>query len=996
MIRVKPHFPYLALTLGLFAAPAYSQSAITGTVIGNDGRPVDAVTVTAVRADRSVAREAVTDVRGTFRLNELLPGVYSVTARKVGYRSAELPGVRVAAGQVLDVSVTLTQAPRQLSTITVVMSPTAVDASATELPVRLDREYTALLPSARTASSLIALVPGARKDQLWGGAPGVSNNYQLDGVSMNHPGLGGDFLTLSVDWIDRLDVRGLGAGAEHGNFQGGIINAITKTGTNERRYSLRTNFEAPALTASNFNLEEDGIEQAGRREIGGEAVGPIVRDRLFYFAAGQYVSRDMRSPNLATPVDDFQSYTERQSEARAMGKLTWLSGPGQRVDLLAGYADFDIQHAGINGIDDPTGTQRISRPASFYGLTWNNSNGTRNQYDLRVAGFDASESRSGYGGPSVPGVHVLQFGRQPRYQNAQFSERLAPRSLSANAEWRTRQRLWRESDHELLIGGEITRGWWRNTRLRNGGLTWRPYPDSAFDANDASTWGTVASEWGGEMRLNSDIASEAVFLQDKFSVLGSRLTITPGIRYSRWTGNVRPLCDPPGGRAGCHRFQAVQAVGFDPRIGVAWDVTGHNTFALKAHWGRYHQGMFALFFDRAEGANVYTNQRFYNFAPPITSARTTFTPEQRDAPGSGFDPFFTESILDASGRVDGYRQPYVDQSVLALEKSFGRSWKTEVTYTHRRNGDIVGLVDRNLATNYTPLTSVFVDHRFGRGQVLDPAGDRLVLPTAYITNQALKDLLAYLNARGQFPATVFGYDTAYVRASTWNPDVVLTAVPAARRHYDQVTVLLRTVQSNWRAEGSLTGARLKGNVPGVAGFGTTATRFSAGPFVNPNEGINGYGYLPDAFEMEGKLWLTARLPYSIQGGLLYTHVLGERFTPTFGLHGRYAYSDSAFFPVPPLTMTDEVFGSSYGQTILIEPRGSRRYGSRAIVDAHLEWRSPRRLVVTMDLFNALGANAIVGVKTAIDDQSPTDPTSKFGAPRLRVAPRTLRFGLRFE
>src|SRR5688500_10817127 len=137
----------------------YAQSAITGTVIGNDNRPVDAVSVNVTRADRSITRETTTDALGSFRFASLLPGIYTVTARKVGYRSAEHVAIRVAAGQTINVVVTLTQAPRQLSTIQVVSSPTSIDASTPELSLRLDRQYTELLPSGRTASSLIALVP---------------------------------------------------------------------------------------------------------------------------------------------------------------------------------------------------------------------------------------------------------------------------------------------------------------------------------------------------------------------------------------------------------------------------------------------------------------------------------------------------------------------------------------------------------------------------------------------------------------------------------------------------------------------------------------------------------------------------------------------------------------------------------------------------------------------------------------------------------------------
>src|SRR5258707_1161221 len=180
----------------------------------------------ARKSDNSVAREALANADGRFRLASLTAGLYTVTVRKVGYRSVAEDAVRVANAQTVTLTVSLTQAPRRLSTIEVVSSPTSIDVSTTALATRLERQITELLPTARDASSLIALVPGARKDQLWGGAAGASNDYQMDGVSMNHPGRGGDFLSLSVDWIDALEVRGLGAGAESGNFQGGIINAI--------------------------------------------------------------------------------------------------------------------------------------------------------------------------------------------------------------------------------------------------------------------------------------------------------------------------------------------------------------------------------------------------------------------------------------------------------------------------------------------------------------------------------------------------------------------------------------------------------------------------------------------------------------------------------------------------------------------------------------------------------------------------------------------------
>lgn len=979
----------LGATLVGYATVASAQSAIVGKVFEN-GRAVEGAGVYALRSDRSIATEAITDTIGRFRLAPLSAGLYTVTVRKVGYRSAEQHAVRVADGETVTLSVSLAQSARLLSTIVVVTSPTSIDLATPEMPRRLDRVLTELIPSAREASSLIALVPGARKDQLWGGAPVVSNDYQIDGVSMNHPGLGGDFLALSVDWIDALDVGGLGAGAEHGNFQGGIINAITKTGTNRRLTAFRTNYESHRLTATNLNANEQGVEQAGRRELSGEASGPIARDRLFYFAAGQFMSRNMRSPNLTTLApNDFQGVREEHRDARAMTKLTWVPASGQRADALLGTSVGDADNAGINGVDDPTGTLRVRQPTAFYALRWSNIASSRNTFDVRVAGYNSTVSQLGYEGSGIPGVQPLQPGREPVVQNAPFDERSHAASLGGRIEWHTILRAL-AAEHHLVLGADGTRTGWRDERTRNGGLTWRPYSYgiTAFDPANAATWQQTASDWGGDIHLDSDASGDAIFVQD-YVALGNRLTVTPGLRYGRWTGHLRPWCEAPS--TSCRRFEAVHADAFDPRIGAAWDATGRNTLAIKAHWGRYHQGMFSLFFDRARGGNVYSNHRLYYSAPPLTNSRTTFTAFERDAAGSGFSPYFDEETLDESGRVTQYKQPYVDQGVLGLEKSIGQRWKAEIVYTHRRNGDIVGLIDRNRATNYSPIYNVRLDDRYVIGRTLDAHGNRLELPVVYVSNKDLKEFLRV--CAGAFnpscPTTIQGYSLA--DSLPWNPDYVLNTVPEARRSYQQLTVMLRAYHERWHGEASLTSARLRGNVAGVAGFGTTGTRFSAGSAAHPNEAINDYGPLPDALELEGKLWLSVRLPFGVQGGVLYTHTLGERFTATFQFDGRYVYSDTAGNVLPP-----EIFRSLLGQNVFVEPRGSRQYASRDIVDLHLEWRSSKFAVLTADLFNALGSNALTSMNARVGDQLDADPTTYFGAARLRVAPRSLRLGLRIE
>jgi uncharacterized GH25 family protein len=110
------------------ASVAAAQSAIVGRVV-EDGVPVPSAEVHATRSDSSITRDAITNADGRFRLAPLTAGLYTVTVRKLGYRSARETAVRVAEVQTVTLNVSLTRAPRQLSTIEVVSSPTSIDAS---------------------------------------------------------------------------------------------------------------------------------------------------------------------------------------------------------------------------------------------------------------------------------------------------------------------------------------------------------------------------------------------------------------------------------------------------------------------------------------------------------------------------------------------------------------------------------------------------------------------------------------------------------------------------------------------------------------------------------------------------------------------------------------------------------------------------------------------------------------------------------------------------
>jgi hypothetical protein len=984
----------VAASLMLFAssAPAQqrqSEGNLAGSVVTDAGGAVAEAAIHVVRLDGGNPLDATSDTSGHFTLRGLSPGLYRLTARRLGFRAAQLSPLRVIAGQTAQLQITLTASATQLSTVEVRETATSIDSRTTELSQRIRVDDVKLVPMGRTASGLMELVPGITNGFVWGGAGQAANNYQIDGIAMSHPGTGGDFVAPSIDWIEALEVKGLGAGAEYGDFQGGIINAVTKTGTNKFRGSVRTNYISPALTATNILPNEEGAEQTMRREVSGEMSGPIIRNRLHYFVGGILIDRDIAVPDLTTVnPDDFRSVQQNLRDARGIAKITFSPTARDRVDFLGSLTRAITDHSDITGLDDPSASTRVTEPTTVYEAGWTHT-GNQSSLNARLAGYTSDQSRLGYAGDNVPGIQVYRLGRQPLFQNSPFNERLKPTSIGGNVTYK-RETSFGGASNQLLLGTDYRRGTFDDTRTRNGGLTWLPYPNQTtglIDVTNAASWPDEASEWGGEIHLKSDVEDAAIFFQDYLTPVPN-LTISEGARYGRWTGYLTPV------QSAGTRFLAARAQAVDPRVGVSWDVGGRNDLVIKAHWGRYHQGMNSVFFDRAEGADVYSNERTYLQGPPLTDPRTTYTPEQRDAnigTFTGFSPTFLESILNEAGKVENYRQPYVDQTLLSVEKKFGPRWKAEVSYVYRVNRDIVGLVDRNRAADYSKLTNVAVVDRATGQTIYDEYGAPLVLPVVWVANNDLRaDLLARRGNRFALPPTP-GYTYADIDSLTFNPDVALTTVPGARRVYHQGILSIRTEQPSWNGSLSFTVSQLTGTVGGLTGFGTTGTSFSAGPGVRPNEAINLEGRLPNVPAFDTKLWISGNLLYGIRGGAFWTYTLGEYITPQFQFTPRFRLqaSDKTF-------LSDDLFHEVLGQTIFLEPRGARKYPGHMNLDLRLERVFRRDFSLTADLFNALASDAIIQRNLTVNDQVTNDPTSIFGAPRRRVNPMALQVGMRLE
>ncbi len=1008
--------PILAVVLTLVpgCAPLAAQSGILVVQVNGPAGPVPGATVELLFQEEVLRRNA-TDDEGGVIFTGVPGGTFTVRVDALGFAVVEREDVRVNPGVSQGIEISLELAPIELEGLTIRTERVQIQRENTEFSTTVEEAAIALLPVTYDARDLVALTPGARPGHIWGGANFQANSYTLDGLSANHPGVGGDLLQPSIHWIERLDVRGLGAGAEYGGFQGGLVDVVTKSGSNDFQGSLRTTFEHEAVNGSNLVNTEIGTEVVGRQDVEGEVRGPLIRDELFYFVSGKLVNQDQQALNhLSETGARFAPIREENLEQKVFGKLTWTPTPSRLLEVSGGYTNNEADNFDITGYEAPGASHRYTSPTHFFNASARELVGSGTILEARVNHLSRDERYEPYHGTDIPGVSTYTL--TPPYdafRNNPLTLRSAPTSTSATASATFRLQTGSVA-HGLKVGGEMIRGSFLDRRQRNGGMTWLPVRSSRLDPEDPDTWSHstsswVPSMWGGEVNLDADVENAAAFAQASVS-LGPWVVVSPGIRWARWKGYITPTSG--------ERFLAVEDDGLDPRLGVTVNLMKDGSFVAKAHWGRYHQNMISQMFDRVQGADVFTNQEYWYYTgPAFSDPAKTFTEAERDALAQqGLFRKEGEIILNETGPVQDYKQPYVDQWLVGLEKQFSNWGKAEVLYTRRANKDMVALVDVNRATNYTLFEKVRVFD--ASGTVVPFAGGSVYLQELYLPNYLLMERLQCLEATMCPDALpIPGLSYGDIQGLTWDPQYVLTTAPDGERNFDQFQVNLEVARPTWGGSISFVWTHLEGNLDNVSGY-TDPEGYGAGPYVRVNEKVNSYGTLENFSDREWKVSAWGALPWEMRGGAFWTFRSGDHFSPRFRLYGlgffQYRVNTGAMTATGiPERSGDQVdyrlMWPLEGHNIFVGPRGKPTLERQNTLDLRLE-RMFRRgdydLAVSIDFFNVLRNEAINELNTMVNngpDYGFPGSVSIFGpgiqpndyylAPLERVPPQTVRFGL---
>jgi outer membrane receptor for ferrienterochelin and colicin len=301
-----------AVASSAFAQTQSTSGVIQGTVLDEAGAVLPAANVEVRKPDTNFTRSLTTDSDGRFVFLQLQPGEYVLTVSKQGFASVIQENLALTVGQTISLNLNM-KVSRLEEKITITAAPT-IDTVKTESSSTLNELAVGNLPIlGRKFEDLLSLTPGVSITQgpdgdeiNFSGQRGIFNNINLDGGDYNNGFFGEQAggqraaIDIPLDAVREFQVIATGASAEFGRTAGGVVNVITKSGTNEFHGSL---FYFQRLEALSANTSDDKpLTDFHREQFGGTIGGPIVKDRAFFFLAGEQIIANLTRPNLSEPI----------------------------------------------------------------------------------------------------------------------------------------------------------------------------------------------------------------------------------------------------------------------------------------------------------------------------------------------------------------------------------------------------------------------------------------------------------------------------------------------------------------------------------------------------------------------------------------------------------------------------------------------------------------------------------------------------------------------
>lgn len=797
----------IALAVGAaFAQSSAGTASIQGVVTDPSGAVIPSVDIAVRNLETNASRTVQSNSAGRYEAVALQPGTYEIKATKAGFANLVRTGVTLAVGARAAVDLAMTVSGTA-ETVTVAADAAAVETDKTEVSTAVNLKDMLNLPmNGRRWDAFVITTPGATNDGQYGllsfrGISGLYNNNMVDGMDNNQAffseAKGRTRLSYGVssEAIREFQVGTSNFSAQYGRSAGGVINAVTKSGTNDVHGSFFYLIRDDSLNATN-SISGPALVKLGlaakpkdrRQQFGPSFGGALKKDKLFYFLSYDQQKRDF--PAVVVPYSStFLTGTgTAPGYSNAVAFFNGLQGPQNRQgNQWLGLARVDYNATPRNQIsttinilrwDSPNGIQ--TAPTHGYHDSANGADIVKTEtvitrWNAVITPNFLSEVRFQWGrdfeaqeanapGPYVSTTNGINFGM------ANYLPRTA---YPDERRWQVSQNLnWLKGRHSIKFGFDFTRVKDKMINLYQGGaeFDYSTLNDFALDCSNPSlplplsncvaTSGTGVTGkhysqfvqqfdtlgLGGAAEFST--IDTAFYIEDSFKP-ASNFTVNLGVRYDLET--MPELNGNPAVPA-TNRIN-VDKNNFGPRVGISWDPFKKQTTVIRAGAGMYYGRT-----QNSTMSNLITNNgvRFKSFTfYPATEGSPVFPNVLTSIPtGTGAKP----AVLFAA---DDFANPVIYQTEFSIEQEVFKDFTLTGVYMGSRGQRLPLFRDTNLSpSTQTATYTVCADYQVGSSTTCSNVARTVTLPF-------------YSGAR---PNTNYGYMTiAESTVNTWYHGFVLQA-----------------------------------------------------------------------------------------------------------------------------------------------------------------------------------------------------------------------------
>lgn len=750
-MRKKRRILLFAPLLVLLAVPATAQEttgAIDGVVTDASGAALPGVQVEVTGTRLVGGARAITNDRGRYRFPALPPGGYQMKASLEGFATTEVPEFRLTLGDVLTIDFTMELASVE-ETIHVTSEAPLIEVTQSATATSIRDELIQSLPRGRDFTSVVTQAAHAADEDGAGGisidgATGSENRFIVDGVDTTFLYSGASGKDVITDFVDEVQVKSSGYDPEYAGSTGGVINVITKSGGNtfhgdvgayfedrgwggdERPDLIRDNRGNVLLDPAVLTVDREDDDQTF--EPGFSLGGPIVRDRLWFFAA--YSPQELER-NRTVDFRDGTTETFRHTDETDFGVINLTGAAGSAVSYKLGYNTSDRlrdnwdlpdpSSPGFPSDEDPDpaayDVDRDQPNESWHaGLDWIptsnfflSARGGHFEYDTQDSGINSEVwlNFSGSPGASFPGQVPPELDRPsgfstPRNDGNLFDlfERDQARTdgtyyvddLGGNHTFKAGYQ-WGE------IGNQVFEGY-TNTRIL---FYWNQSVTSPAGQSLRGTYGIYRPII---IATDGDVTAEnsAIFVQDSWTLPNGRLTFNLGVRWeAEEIPSFATRSDIPPVALDFGYGDKVA-----PRFGFAYDVQGDGDWKVYGSWGTFYDTMKLALARGSFGGQKWVDN-WYGLESfdwqSISSSCRVVLPQAIDGPpptGCSGDLLFRLDRRSASNdpldlRIDPNLKPYESEEYsLGVQHQLSSHMSVGLRYVHKElNSAIedVGILD---------------------------------------------------------------------------------------------------------------------------------------------------------------------------------------------------------------------------------------------------------------------------------------------------------------